>query len=101
MGASWGRSQPDEPTPQRRAALELEGLDGDEAEPEHLQTPPRLVRDGEHPTLLAVGLAQVQHGPVLAHLGDRAGHDLGLLAARHAAHPDPHWATLWREAERA
>ena len=50
---------------------------------------------------LAPRLAQVEHRPVVAHLGDRARHDLGLVAARHAPHPDAHRAPLGREPERA
>src|ERR671914_3037285 len=63
---SGRRAQPDEPPAEPLAAVQLEGVDSDEAEPQRLQSPPRLVRHREDPALLAVGLAEEQHGAVLA-----------------------------------
>src|ERR687891_3016218 len=64
------RAQPDEPPAEALAAVQLERVDSDEAEPQRLQSPSRLVWHREDPALLPVGLAEEQHGAVLAHLGD-------------------------------
>ena len=95
--ASARRPQADEPAAQWLPSVELERLDGDEREPQALEAPTGLVRHRQHPSFLPIGLAQVEDGSVVSHLGDGAEHDLGLIRPRHPPHPNTHLASLGRE----